>query len=388
MVSLRFYLILILSFLLILTAVVIVRFSYDRSVSDQSTSSSSSEETFDLEADVQYQYLRETSYGLQHDISTFKGRKLQLEKICEKYKDPFRVEHRALYKSYPPLHHFTYFNYNGSSHMMCSILKGGSNSWKIFMQRVYTAVQESGKALQSGEFATTLHQKPDNNSASISQSCWPDCAEESIKIVQVRHPLERLLSAYRHVFERDNTYEDEFMKVVSLKQVLGKKFKKLSWTKFVDMIINNELSLHNEFANLGGAKTTTDSKTSQTTKEQSQGYVKEGFTLNDPDIWVANHWSPYWYNCGLCLPELRPHYILHMDKLESDSVALLSELGLGHLNLSYPHTMKGMHGHSSGHNVEYYSKLSKKQVWQLYNIYRIDHMLFGFSPEFFLSVAQ
>ena len=29
-------------------------------------------------------------------------------------------------------------------------------------------------------------------------------------------------------------------------QVLGKKFKKLSWTKFVDMIINNELSSHNE----------------------------------------------------------------------------------------------------------------------------------------------
>ena len=35
----------------------------------------------------------------------------------------------------------------------------------------------------------------------------------------MRHPLERLLSAYRHVFERENTYEDEFMKVVSLKQV-------------------------------------------------------------------------------------------------------------------------------------------------------------------------
>ena len=55
-----------------------------------STHSSSSEETFDLEADVQYQYLKETSYGLQHDISTFEGRKLQLEKICQKFKDPFR----------------------------------------------------------------------------------------------------------------------------------------------------------------------------------------------------------------------------------------------------------------------------------------------------------
>ena len=34
---------------------------------------------------------------------------------------------------------------------------------------------------------------------------------------------------------------------IKMAQVLGKKFKKLSWTKFVDMIINNELSLHNEF---------------------------------------------------------------------------------------------------------------------------------------------
>ena len=95
---------------------------------------------------------------------------------------------------------------------------------------------------------------------------------------------------------------------------------------------------------------------------------------------MSNHWSPYWYNCGLCLPELRPHYILHMDKLgknrpgesqerisfslflESDSMKLLSELGLGHLELSYPHTMKGLDGHSSDHNLHYYSKLSKKQV--------------------------
>ena len=88
------------------------------------------------------------------------------------------MEHRALYKSYPPLHHFNYFNYNGkccnvhriletirmfppgSSHMMCSILKGGSNSWKIFMQRVYSAVKESGAALQSGQYRKIrLHNK-------------------------------------------------------------------------------------------------------------------------------------------------------------------------------------------------------------------------------------
>ena len=48
--------------------------------------------------------------------------------------------------------------------------------------------------------------------------------------------------------------------------------------------------------------------------------------------------------------------------LESDSEKLLSELGLDQLKLSYPHTMKGLNGHSSDHNVDYYGKLSKKQV--------------------------
>ena len=70
-------------------------------------------------------------------------------------------------------------------------------------------------------------------------------------------------------------------------------------------------------AQLGGAKTTTDSKTRKTsTQQKSQSQpVKAGFTVNDPEVWVSNHWTPYWYNCGLCLPELRPRYILHMDKL-------------------------------------------------------------------------
>ena len=54
--------------------------------------------------------------------------------------------------------------------------------------------------------------------------------------------------------------------------------------------------------------------------------------------------------------------ISHSLYLESDSRKLLSELGLGQMKITYPHTMKGLNGHSSHHNVDYYSKLSKKQV--------------------------
>ena len=62
----------------------------------------------------------------------------------------------------------------------------------------------------------------------------------------MRHPLERLLSAYRHVFERDHGYEDQYIIVPSMREFLGDKFKKMSWPQFVDMIIDNSLDQHSE----------------------------------------------------------------------------------------------------------------------------------------------
>ena len=35
----------------------------------------------------------------------------------------------------------------------------------------------------------------------VNQDCWPGCAANQTKIIIVRHPLERLLSAYRYVFD-------------------------------------------------------------------------------------------------------------------------------------------------------------------------------------------
>ena len=60
----------------------------------------------------------------------------------------------------------------------------------------------------------------------------------------------------------------------------------LSWPQFVDLLISN---------GLGPEPGARDSKTLQ------------------PPAWY--HTAPYWKHCGLCRPELRPKYILHMDKL-------------------------------------------------------------------------
>ena len=74
----------------------------------------------------------------------------------------------------------------------------------------------------------------------------------------MRHPLERVLSVYRSVYE-------------------GRR--QLSWPKFVELVL-------------------------------SSGYWYHGVAPQ----WY-HHTAPYWKHCGLCRPELRPKYILHMDKL-------------------------------------------------------------------------
>eukprot|EP00090_Calanus_glacialis_P030885 TRINITY_DN5029_c0_g1_i1.p1 TRINITY_DN5029_c0_g1~~TRINITY_DN5029_c0_g1_i1.p1 ORF type:complete len:377 (-),score=107.87 TRINITY_DN5029_c0_g1_i1:297-1427(-) len=338
---------------------------------------------FDLESDFSYKYFDMMEKERMRDVSTFESRRSLLNDVCEKYKDPFRPENRALYHTHPPMNHFSFFRYKSQSNMMCSILKGGSNSWTIFMQRV-------DEEMRKNPVASSEKVNSKDEPEKVKESCWPECALASTKIVQVRHPLERLLSAYRYVFERTSTYEDQFVQVVSLKQVLGDKFNKLTWPQFVDMVIRNKLASHQELVELGKAsgKIGMDGKVANVHEFIAEEASKQNHNINEPDIWVANHWAPYWFTCGLCLPELRPSYILHMDHLEKEVPNLLEELGMGQMNVTYPHALQGKEGHTRSKNKEYYSRLTKAQVWQLYNLYRVDHELFGFSPREFLDWAS
>ena len=104
----------------------------------------------------------------------------------------------------------------------------------------------------------------------------------------------------------------------------------------------------------------------------------------DP-VWY--HWAPYWYHCGLCRPELRPQYILHMDSLGGSdnevhllcrytidlsgphSETLLLTLGLDQLNVTMPNTMASLISeHRENIYRSYFSQLTKMQVGTLKNV--------------------
>ena len=70
-------------------------------------------------------------------------------------------------------------------------------------------------------------------------------SKPELKIIQVRHPFERLLSTYRHVFKSGGwrTLEDGYMEDPQLEKLFVKVFSK-SWPQFVqDVIIENQFRL-------------------------------------------------------------------------------------------------------------------------------------------------
>lgn len=200
-----------------------------------------------------------------------------------------------------------------------------------------------------------------------------------------------VLLILRYVFERSGTYQDSFVHVKSLKEVLGKKFSKLSWPQFVDMLLKDELSQQPELKRVGGAdaRVGEDGRVGEVrTARDSRGKDSH---VNTPDVWVTSHWAPYWLSCGLCHPALRPRHILHLEHLQEqgqEAGLLLERLGMKNLNVSYPHALKGQEGHSSEWERQYFGQLTKAQVWQLFELYRVDHELFGYSPRRYLDWAK
>ena len=118
-------------------------------------------------------------------------RKLQSE--CQKLRDGenrHKLGSNFHYLEEPPNPKQAQIHYNSQRKIsMCTPHKCGSQTWRYFYQKL---VQEDRdvdlRSLAEDDF--TLVE-------------WPQDAPGYMKAFQVRHPLERLLSSYRFIFERD-----------------------------------------------------------------------------------------------------------------------------------------------------------------------------------------
>jgi hypothetical protein len=107
-------------------------------------------------------------------------RRERMREQCKHYAGELRSQHGSIYHRAEPVNRCTgtFFNIDKRDYFICNVLKGGSTSWRFFF----------------GE---------NNITSAFLDECRPKgtCpSNPQLRLVQVRHPLERLLATWRHVF--------------------------------------------------------------------------------------------------------------------------------------------------------------------------------------------
>jgi len=217
-----------------------------------------------------------------------------------------------------PMNAFTFFWHSKvGSGMLCAAPKTASNSWLHFLRSL--SVNDVMSHNEDKDYEAEVPAE-----VSISEECWPRCGQEvPLKLISVRHPLDRLLSAWRHVFQ------GKFL------------LPKLTFPEFVDKI------------------------TSTVQDEEWQKIEAQ----------LGQHWQPLWQHCSVC--SFGPSIVLHVETIEKDLVQLLDHLGEDQsLARQFPHLVKNGDEKSSDF---YYSQLDQSQMRELLRVYQHDFDLFGYS---------
>ena len=116
-----------------------------------------------------------------------------------------------------------------------------------------------------------------------------------------------------------------------------------------------------------------------------------------PWTMLVHHFAPVWLWCSPCQDGLRPDVIVKLETIGRDGPAVMQLLKLTSstsqpiqmVHVTTPQEPAADVGINSRYMVaDYYSQLTKRQVVDLYQMYRLDHELFGYLPDPYIALAK
>ncbi|XP_063597684.1 carbohydrate sulfotransferase 10-like [Penaeus indicus] len=183
--------------------------------------------------------------------------------------------------------------------------------------------------------------------------------QESVRVIIVRHPFARLLSAYRDKMIKKNPIPVRF------------KFRELQ--KYI-------------IAKYRGSNST-DNSSFPSFAEFVQHVIDSTEEYVTPKDWTDNVkcWLPYWVHCGVCSSDY--NIIMKLESMKDDERFLITLSRLEELKnvASWVH-LKG----SSSEDLakEYYKDVTRRQMMELYQRYQPDFKLFQYDIDDFLAIAK
>lgn len=277
-------------------------------------------------------------------IALYKERKAQISSTCRRYGlgrfpkvEESEEEESGFYQSmeasypWPPEKSLMY---QEPWHLLyCWVHKVASSSWsKVFFN------------LQGKEVPTIrLHEAAQQ--FSIDSSRLPGAISNSLVFLTVRHPFERLVSAYRDKFE------------------LAKKYAYV-YSRYAYKIL--------------GMKTPAEAERARRpTFSEFVSYI-----LSVPVQEFNDHWVPYWLHCHMC--EMEYDVIGKMETIKDDMEFIADKSGLSSTNITLPWTNR--RNSSEDLSLQYFKSLTVNQVLGLYRVYRIDFMMFSYRADKYFTL--
>ena len=273
---------------------------------------------------------------------------------------------------------------------VCIPHKVGSHAWGVFARRLEELYPWRINRLRS--------------------MTWQQRSRIIKKAVVVRHPLERLVSAYRMIFQ-DWCDKDKFIrtkwrtmcddKIFSFVNNVGdselenitdddkQRFDISSVTKILSSVYDEYKHGQDRFIARIWHKYHPEKNQDPANmfKFSFQEFVRflvngteefrdDQYVLNNKG--VAYHWDHYHRECPVCHELTQPDFVLHMETLDDDLDQVLKDINLSQHRSLFPHTHQQRGGHSSQLVNTFTSALSQPDLQQLIRKYHLDFELFGY----------
>nr|CAD7265510.1 unnamed protein product [Timema shepardi] len=235
----------------------------------------------------------------------------------------------------------------------CPIFKAGSSSWlEVFANMAGVLTERNRKLIARGKLqVNNLARKAYPKNKSISEE--KNAVMSATRFIIVRHPFERLLSAYRDKLENKARREYYYNRY-------GRHIVQLYRTH-KDLTKRPEPTFH-EFLS----------------------YVSEKQRFDE-------HWRPYHLECSPCVLDYQ--VIIKMESMDSEEKYLVNKLGLesfvAYSASSRRHKNMNPSGRTGSESaMKYYAQVPRELMQKLYKLYSSDFTLFGYYPTEYYEMSK
>ena len=309
-------------------------------------------------------------YAVSEFISAMKRRVENIDNICKNKRQDIRNHiFLDLFRNFKT--HIYWLPNDDIAY--CPVFKSATSTWLNHIIEIVNVTKETSNSVRN-KYPSLVNQLLHLGAMNPRTKAWRNFTEHLphpsnfTGLIIVRHPFDRLVSAFRDKLERNNLVETFYYEQFGKSFV--KKYRKMAIEALGEQYFNKE----NHFGTPILVKDNRRPNSNLPSFWEFAQSVIDGFKIDE-------HWAPINKYCSICTYPATFKYVLKFEELEHEEKLFLIHSGWEKKIKRRKKINVNDHNGLSGKDVTqiYFSILSKKQILSLYQVYELDFHLFEYS---------